>query len=91
MNSYIVEITDTFGREANYSWIRRYVVSANSLRGAVNKIAREYGAGWKIYENYGTDSARYNLTNACVCMFVEYVDEQDKQSYLDNHGWIKQI
>lgn len=26
--SYQVEVTDTFGREANYGWVRRYLIDA---------------------------------------------------------------
>lgn len=31
MNSYSVEYTDTFGGEANYSWVRRAVVTMPEL------------------------------------------------------------
>ena len=29
---YFVEVTDTFGGEVNYSWVRRYLVRAKSIR-----------------------------------------------------------
>ena len=45
MNNYKIEITDTFGGEANYSWIRRYEIAANTMRGAMQKLAKQYGAG----------------------------------------------
>lgn len=74
MHTFKIEITDTFGGEANYSWVRRYEYRARSFRGAMCKLAREYGAGWRLENNYG-DMARYNLQGACVCAFVEYAGE----------------
>lgn len=69
MRTYNVEVTDTFGGEANYSWVRRYTYKANSERGAILKFAREHGAGWSFAYDCG-DSARYDLAGACVCCFV---------------------
>ena len=73
LNTYHLEITDTFGGEPNYSWKREYLVRASSIRGAIVKLARAQGAGWKVdYTCF--DSARYNLAGACICCFVDYVD-----------------
>ena len=63
MTTYQFEITDTFCGEANYSWANHYQVEANSLHGALCKIARETGY------NFNYDGARYNAIRACVCMF----------------------
>ena len=73
MENWNIEITDTFGGEANYCWVKRYQVKAKSILGAVQKIAREHGGGWRVDYNDG-DSARYNLQGACVCMFVSFDD-----------------
>ena len=73
MTKFKIEITDTFGGEANYCWIRRYEYTAKSIRGAIQKLAREHGAGWKL--NFSTgDIARYDLAGACICAFVEYAE-----------------
>ena len=45
MNTYKIEITDTFGGEANYSWVRRYEIAANTMKGAMQKLARQYEIG----------------------------------------------
>jgi hypothetical protein len=66
---YDIEITDTFGGEANYSWVRRETVTAKNMLGAVNKIARSYGSGWRKDWD-ASDTSRYNLKGACICMFV---------------------
>ena len=69
MKKWNIEITDTFGGEANYCWVRRYVVEATTERGAINKIAREYGSGWrKSYDG------RYDMKNDCVCLFIDEVE-----------------
>ena len=73
METWNIEITDTFGGEANYCWVKRYTVQAKSILGAVQKVAREHGTGWKVDYSDG-DFARYNLTNACVCMFVQWAE-----------------
>lgn len=66
-----VEITDTFGGESNYSWVKRYTVHANSFMGAMRIAARDFGGEWRKESDYG-DMARYNMKNACICAFVTY-------------------
>ena len=83
MNTFTIEITDTFGGEANYCWVARYLVAANCKRGAINKLARSQGGGWRQSYDYG-DGARYDLQGECVCCFVDWFDEslgQDTSSY----------
>ena len=71
---YFVELTDTFGGEANYCWAKRYKVAASSFNGAIRKIAKatyyrfrkEYDAG---------DMVKYKAIGACVCAFVEEYNE----------------
>ena len=74
MSKYLIEVTDTFGGDANYSWVRRYVTEARTIRGAITKLAKSQGAGWKVGYSDG-QSARYNLRGACVCAFVEWIDD----------------
>lgn len=74
MDTYNIEITDTFGGDANYSWVKRYTFKAKSIRGAMQKLALSDGGGWRKDWDTG-DCARYNLKNACVCAFVTYSEE----------------
>ena len=80
-NQYVIEITDTFGGEANYSWVKRFKVKASSIRGAMTKLAKYQGdKGWRFY--YGDNMfSRYNLSGACVCAFVEFYDEGYTREY----------
>lgn len=83
-NLYFIEVTDTYGGEANYSWVLRYLVPANSFRGAISKLAKKDGAGWKFEYSTG-DMVRYNLTGCAVCCFVELVDPYRAAEILDNY------
>lgn len=66
---YAIEVTDTYGGDPNYSWVRRYQYRAKSPRGAISAHARQHGAGWTIEYDDG-DCARYNLRGAAICAFV---------------------
>lgn len=74
MSKFKIEVTDTFGGEANYSWVRRYTCKAKSFRGAIQWLARNHGAGWTKDYDAG-DMSRYNLDGAAICAFIEYTGE----------------
>ena len=76
---YFVELTDTFGGEANYSWVTRFKVHANSERGALVKVSKHIGAQGKLRKKYELgDVIRYNITGAAVCLFLSgYIDEAE--------------
>lgn len=48
MEKYYFEITDTFGGETNYSWVKRVCVEAKSLRGALIKLSKHSGYHWRL-------------------------------------------
>jgi len=79
-----IEVTDTFGGEANYCWVRHYLVTAKSPRGAITKLAKsgEY-VGWCIKYDCGY-MQRYNLQGACICAFVTWAGSAN-----DYTGWAK--
>lgn len=78
MKHYFVEITDTFGGEANYSWVKRLKVKANTMRGAVNKVSRDSGVAWRCAGDYG-DMMRYDSKSGATCFFIQ--DWQDDIGY----------
>jgi hypothetical protein len=79
---FFVEVTDTYGYEANYSWVKRYKVHASSLLGAIRKISKESGLSFRKDYDAGGD-ARYNAKNASICAFVSgYTDEAEVYSYV---------
>ena len=72
-NTFNIEVTDTYGGEANYCWVRRFTIKAKSFRGAIQALSKQYGGNWKLEYTTG-DMARYNQKGACVCAFVEYAN-----------------
>ena len=79
-NNYLIEITDTYGGEANYSWVKSWIVRASSEQGAISKLARIEGGGFRKDWDSG-DTARYNLRGACICAFVSYLDDTALSSF----------
>jgi len=67
---FYIEITDTFGGEANYSWLTRHVVRAKSERGAVNAMARRSGMNWHF------DGTKYLSKSGATCMFIDMYEEE---------------
>lgn len=79
-NSYFVEMTDTYGGEANYSWVNRFVVSANTVRGAMRKVTNE--TGYYTRKDYETgEMSRYSTKSGGVCFFVEESDGTEETKY----------
>ena len=55
--TWAIEVTDTFGGEANYCWVRRYSVDVRSDKQATIVRAAKAAAGWSgmrcAVDNYG--------------------------------------
>jgi hypothetical protein len=69
---YDVELTDTFGGEANYCWVVRKQVKARSKRGAMiaARKALELNGRWVIDMDCG-DLRRYVPQPRCpICLFI---------------------
>ena len=75
---FYAEITDTFGGEANYSWVTRHKISASTMRGAVNKLSRESGMNWRCVGDYG-DKRRYDSQSGATCFFIEAWDDSHSE------------
>ena len=74
--TFHLEVTDTFGGDANYCWVKRYAVRARTARGAMRVLARHYGGYWNLDYDCG-DLQRYNMHRAAICCFVSYPNEFD--------------
>ena len=82
-NIYYVEITDTFGGEANYAWVKRFKVHASSELGAIRKVSRETGWSFRRESGLLMDDVMYNAKNACVVAFLgDYVDQAEHVSHV---------
>ena len=83
MKTFFVEITDTFGGEANYSWVTRHKVTASTERGAMRRIGRDSGLSWRRVAHYG-DSQRWDSASGATCAFVEEFDPANHSRYSVN-------
>jgi len=54
-HTYFIEMTDTFGGEANYCWVNRFIVSASSPRGAMRRVCTRTGDSVRF--QYGASDA----------------------------------
>lgn len=81
MSSYQVEVTDTFGGEANYAWVRRYTIEGSledykSRRNLVIDAKRV--AGWSGLRcdttNFG-DELWLRPHGVCQIMFITWIDD----------------
>jgi len=74
---YFVELTDTFGGEANYSWVTRFKVHASSIVSAVRKVSKQTGLNFRKQWDSG-DLVRYDSKSGATCLFVsEYIDQAE--------------
>ena len=79
-STYHIEVTDKFGGEANYSWRKQWLVKATTARGAMSKLAKLEGGGWRKQWDTG-DTARYDLRGACICAFVMCLEDSQLSSF----------
>lgn len=87
---YFVEFTDTYGGEANYSWVHRFIVTASSPRGAIRKVAKKTGFSNQLRKvaDYG-DLTRHNVDRACLCFFTQYADPEEVDRLMNNYSRIE--
>jgi|688.fasta_scaffold00444_87 hypothetical protein len=70
-----VEVTDTFGGDANYAWVRRYEAETKTNTRLAKIRAAKAVAGWAGIPcdvQYGHDTIVLHPKNGdCVVMFIE--------------------
>ena len=81
--SFFVEVTDTYGGEANYSWVTRHKITASSERGAMRKIGQYSGLSWHCVDKY-SDFQRWDSKSGATCAFVEEFDDVRHAHYTIN-------
>ena len=90
-NQYFIEMTDTFGGDANYCWVNRFIVRASTARGAMRRVCTRTGDTVRF--QYGASDAgetqRWDSTRGAVCYFVEWVDAAEVQTLKDNYSRIE--
>lgn len=74
MQTFYFEMTDTFGGELNYCWLRRFIIKANTLKGALTKLSKETGFNFRNNGNY------WKVKGACIGAY-EYPSEYEPNEY----------
>jgi hypothetical protein len=77
---FFIECTDTFGGEANYSWVTRHIIRASTALGAAHKFGRASGYTWRKDYDSG-DMARYNSKSGATCYFLSAYDADQHGQY----------
>lgn len=77
---FFIEVTDTFGGEANYSWATRHAIRAKSERGAIQRFSRMSGINWRKTAGYG-DMSRFDSKSGATCLFLSEFDAQAHGQY----------
>ena len=70
---YDIEMTDTFGGEANYCWVRRATIEAPATATSqmlVRRAKRALGITGRHRTTDWGDLIRLDLPNACICVFI---------------------
>ena len=79
---FYVEVTDTYGEDANYSWVKRFKVNASSELGAIRKVSAETGLNFRKEWDDGI-IVRYDAKHCAVCAFLSpYEDQEEHYSYV---------
>lgn len=71
--NFTAELTDTFGGEANYSWVKRfnvYTADVDDMADAIRQAKRHFGIGRTKRTIDSGDMVRLDVVGACVCLFV---------------------
>ena len=89
-NQYSIEMTDTFGGEANYCWVNRFIVSASSHRGAMRKVCARTGDNVRCEDRYN-DMQTWDSVIGCIRYFVEWVNPAEVADYQDRYSRIEVI
>ena len=89
-NQYYIEMTDTFGGEANYCWANRFIVSASSPRGAMRKVCARTGDKVQCEDRYN-DPQTWDSVIGCIRYFVEWIDDARIVELQDNYSRIEVI
>ena len=63
-DTFYVEVTDTFGGELNYCWVRRYAVKAKTERGAMRIVGNHEGVFMR------NDGWKWDFIGACISAVI---------------------
>jgi hypothetical protein len=68
MNEYNFTLTDTFGGEANYSWVKKFTVTAKTDRAAIVAASKHFGLQGSLIRYY---DGCWNIRGCNMRLFVD--------------------
>jgi hypothetical protein len=78
MQVFYFEMTDTYGGELNYCWLKRFKITAKNLKGALIKLSRETGF------NFRNNGLYYKAKTACIGAYeLEFFEPEHNQYWLE--------
>jgi len=89
-NRYFIEMTDTFGGEANYCWVNRFIVTASSHRGAMRRVCAHTGDKVQCEDRYN-EPQTWDSAIGCIRYFVKWIDDEQVKELQDNYSRIEVI
>lgn len=79
---WFVELTDTFGGDANYSWVTRVKVQARSIKHALRRFSDDAGFKGRLVRGYDDgETIRYDIRGCALCFFISAWDEERHSDY----------
>ena len=75
MQTFDIELTDTFAGEANYSWVKRAQIKAKNFRGAIIKAKREFGITLRHVKEDTRETVQLWFPRDNMVLFIEYSQE----------------
>jgi hypothetical protein len=71
------ELTDTFGGEANYAWVKRGTIKASTPSGAIRAAKRALGITARHTADIYSDLLSLRFRDACIVLFLTPSDTLD--------------
>ena len=72
METFNIQLTDTFGDEPNYSWVKETKVKAKSFRGAIIKAKKEFDITSKHKKETTRETVQLWFPSLKMVMYIEY-------------------
>lgn len=77
-----LEYTDTFGREANYSWVKRERIKVPEAKRSLIRAAKSWAGltGVKCDTHDHGDMIEIRPRGMCTVLFINYVEDDENDS-----------
>lgn len=74
LHEFNIQVTDTFGGEANYSWVKEFKISAYNVPHAIRKAKKELGIGHIRHKKTEYSAFEVRLDFAPQLLWCVFID-----------------